>query len=67
MIEDIYDEDGNMTEEAKQRLHDYLESQPFPHFYPYGKLLRRVEENGYEEIGYFDGRLWIPIIEDQEL
>ena len=52
------------TPEGKQRVHEYLQSRPFPHFEPLGGksgLLRKIDEDGTETIGRFVNRVFEPV------
>ena len=50
--------------EGRQRLADFLESQPFPHYQPHpGRpgLLVRIDENGCRTLGRFVKRQFQPV------
>lgn len=55
---------GADTDAGRQRLDDYLQAQPFPHFEPVADrpgVLRRIEEDGTETIGRFVRRVFEPL------
>ena len=49
--------------EGRQRVADYLETQPYPHFRPHPEragFLERIEEDGTRTVGRFVQRRWVP-------
>ncbi len=52
------------TLKGRQRLTDYLQSQPFPHYRAHpdqSGLLVRVDENGHSTVGRFVNRQFLPV------
>lgn len=50
------------TPEGRQRVADYLESEPFPHLkgHPTKRIvLERIEADGSRQFGRFKGRKWV--------
>jgi hypothetical protein len=50
--------------EGRQRLADFLQAQPFPHYAPHPKqrgLLVRIEANGKRTVGRFVNRQFQPV------
>ena len=55
---------GADSDAGRQRVKDYLQSQPFPHYVPVAGrpgVLRRIEEDGTETIGRFVNRAFEPL------
>ena len=56
------------TEEGKKRVHDYLQTRPFPHFEAATKrpgLLVRIDEDGTRTLGRFVNRKFEPTAESE--
>ncbi len=52
------------SEEGRQRVRDFLDTRPFPHFEPVPEspgLLRRTEADGTETVGRFVNRCFEPV------
>lgn len=52
------------TSQGKQRVHEYLQSRPYPHFESVGGkpgLLRKIDQDGTETIGRFVNRTFQPV------
>ena len=55
---------GVDSDAGRQRVNDFLQTQPFPHYEPVlgqDRIVRRIEENGTETIGRFVNRIFVPL------
>jgi len=58
------------TQEGRQRVKDYLTSQPYPHYFAHPEqrgLLIREEEDGRKVVGRFINREFVEVDADRKV